>query len=157
MRQLQLDMPAIFRVFCFVTGGLPVEVDLVLFGVGGVEIFRCHFENLSDGNEKVEKVDDFDAGILFVELLVFGPPFPRNAVGEFGNLLGHGAAVVEHPLNALLFGHVGGVDADFEIERFLHLENFVELVRWNHAGSMREFRWKCIFFLLCYKTLTAPV
>ena len=128
MRQLQLDMPAIFRVFCFVTGGLPVEVDLVLFGVGGVEIFRCHFENLSDGNEKVEKVDDFDAGILFVELLVFGPPFPWDTIREFSNLLAHSATVTQQPLLALGISQVCRVHANALVEFPLETEDFVESV-----------------------------
>ena len=114
----------------------------MFFGVGSVEILRCHFEDLGNGNKEVEEVNDFDAGVLFVEFLILGPPFPRHAVGEFSNFLGHSAAVVEHPLDALFLGHVGGIDADFEIERLLHLENFVKLVGWSHAGSMREFRWK---------------
>ena len=131
-------MPAVVFVFCLVTACLPVKVDLVLFGIGSVEIFRRHFQNLGDGNQKMQQVNYLDAGVLFVKLLVLGPPFPRNAVGQLGNLLGHRTAVIQNPLLALLVSHAGGVYADFEIEGLLHLEDFVELVGFGHTGIMRE-------------------
>jgi len=129
-----LDVFAVVFVFGVIAAVLTGKIDLVLFGVGLVEIGRGHFEDLGDGDEEVEEVDDFDAGILFIELLVFGPPFPRDAVGEFGDFLGEGAAVVEDPLLALVVGHVGGVDADALVKLVLEAEDFFEFVRCIHKA-----------------------
>ena len=80
----------------------------------------------------MEQVDHFDAGVLFVDFLVFGPPFPWKAVDQFGQLLAHGAGVVEGPLGLILRREVGEVDPDLFVEDILHPENFIQLVRIGH-------------------------
>jgi len=132
-------VPAVVFIFGLVTGSLPVKVDLVFLGVRSVEIFGCHFEHLRNGNQEVEEINHFDAGVLFVEFLVLGPPFPRDAVSQLRDFLCHRPAIVQDPLLALFVSHVGGVHADFQIEGLLHLEDFVELVGVSHTGIMREF------------------
>ncbi len=73
----------------------------------------------------MEEVDDFDAGVLFVDLLVFGPPFPRKAIDEFSEFLGHGAGVVESPLGFLVGGEMSQIHPDLFVEEILHAEDFV--------------------------------
>ena len=77
-------------------------INFVFLYIALVNILGCHAESLSKGDEEVEEVDDFDTSVLFVEFLVFGPPFPREAIDELGELLGHGAGVVEGPLGFVL-------------------------------------------------------
>jgi len=60
----------------------------------------------------MKEVDDFDAGVLLVEFLVFGPPFPGDGVGELGELLLHGAGVIEDPLGLPGLVKAGEVDAN---------------------------------------------
>ena len=103
---------------------LPLEVDFVLFHVCGEDIVGAHAEHLREADEKMEQVDNLDAGVLLVEFLVLGPPFPRNAVGQFGDFLAHGAAVVEYPLGFLLAAHPVCLHADPLIERLLHPKEF---------------------------------
>src|SRR5258708_10129056 len=79
----------------------------------------------------MEEVHDFDTKVLLVEGLVPRPPFPRDAVDKFGNLLAHGSGIVEDPIDAFLFGHGAGIDADAHIQGLLHCEEFVELVAWH--------------------------
>ena len=103
-------------------------VDGVLLQVSLIDVVGGHAEHLGDRDEEVEEVDDLDAGVLFVELLVLGPPLPGHGVGQLGHLLLHGAEVVEDPFDLFLLGHAGGFDADALVERLLHLEDFFELV-----------------------------
>lgn len=112
-------------VFDGVTGFLTLVVHLVLFDVAIVNILRGHAHGLRHGNEEVKEVDDFDAGVLFVDLLVFGPPFPRETIDQLGELLGHGAGVVERPLGFFVGGKVGQIDPDLFVEEVLHAEDFV--------------------------------
>ena len=109
-------------------------IDFVFLHIALVDILGGHAESLGEGDEEVEEVDDFNAGILFVEFLVFGPPFPGEAIDELGEFLGHGAGVVEGPLGFVLGGEVGEIDPNLFIEEVLHAEDFVELI----GGSHRE-------------------
>jgi len=109
-------------------------IDFVFLHIALVDIFGGHAESLGEGDEEVKEVDDFDTGILFVEFLVFGPPFPGEAIDELGELLGHGAGVVEGPLGFVLGGEVGEIDPNLFIEEVLHAEDFVEFI----GGSHRE-------------------
>ena len=92
----------------------------------GVKLFAV------DSDEEVEKVNDFNASVLLVEFLVFGPPFPREAIDELGEFLGHGAGVVEGPLGFVLGGEVGEIHSNFFIEEVLHAEDFVEFIGGSH-------------------------
>jgi hypothetical protein len=76
----------------------------------------------------MEQIDHLDPGVLGIKGLVFGPPFPGHGIDQFGEFLGHGAGVVEHPLNPLLFGEGGGMDADALVELVLEAEDFFEFV-----------------------------
>ena len=109
-------------------------IDFVFLHIALVDILGGHAESLSKGDEEVEEVDDFNAGILFVEFLVFGPPFPREAIDELGELLSHGAGVVKGPLGFVLGGELGEIDPNLFIEEVLHAEDFVEFI----GGSHRE-------------------
>ncbi len=91
-------------------------IDFVFLHIALVNILGGHAESLSKGDEEVEEVDDFDAGILLVKFLVFGPPFPGEAIDELGELLGHGAGVVEGPLGFVFGGEVGEIDSNLFIE-----------------------------------------
>ena len=119
-------------------------VDLILFQVALVDIFGGHSEGLGEGDEKVEEVDDFDACVLLIDLLVFGPPFPRETIDEFGQLLAHGAGVVEGPFCFVVWRERGEVHPDLFIEEVLHAEDFVELIGCGHrewvAGGARRRR-----------------
>ena len=64
-----------------------LEVDLVFLYISLEDIVGTHAKRLREADEEVEQVDHLDAGILFVELLIFGPPFPRHTVGEFSQFL----------------------------------------------------------------------
>src|SRR5712671_1398052 len=131
-------MPAVLLVLGVVATVLPCKVDLMFLGVGFVEVFRRHAEHLSNGDEKVEQVDDLDAGVLLVELLVFRPPFPRHAISQFSDLLAHGPAIVQYPLLALFVSHAWRINANLEIELFLKAKNLLELVGLGHSGSIGE-------------------
>src|ERR1035437_522449 len=133
---LVLNVLAVVFVFGVVAAVLPGKVDLVFLCVSVVKVGRSHLQNLGGRDEKVQQVDDLDTSVLFVKLLVFGPPFPRDAVGEFGDFLGHCAAVVEHPLLALFVGHVDSVDADAFVELLLKAEKFVEFVGLCHRENI---------------------
>jgi len=85
-----------------VAGLLPPEVDLVLLDVGIEHVIGAHAQHLRHADEKMKQVHHLDAGVLLIELLILGPPFPRHTVGEFGEFLRHGPAVVQNP-----FGFVG--------------------------------------------------
>ena len=75
-------------------------------------------------HQEVEEVHHFHFRILFVVGLVLGPPFPGNAVRQFGQFLGHGPAIVQRPLGFLLFRHPVGIDADPQIQLLLLGEDF---------------------------------
>ena len=109
-------------------------INFVFLHIALVDILGGHAESLGEGDEEVEEVDDFDTGILLVELLIFSPPFPREAIDELGEFLGHGAGVVEGPLGFVFGGEVGEVDPNLFIEEVLHAEDFVEFI----GGSHRE-------------------
>ncbi len=128
------DVLAVVLVFGAVAAVLTGEIDLVLFGIGIVEIGRGHLEDLGDGDEEVKEIDDLDPGILFVELLVLGPPFPRDAIRQLGDFLGQCSAVVQDPLLALLVGHVGGVDADAFVKLLLEAKDFFEFIGFIHKA-----------------------
>lgn len=122
-------------IFLHVTGLLAFEIHFVLLHVGGVDVIGAHAEDLGHADEEMEKVHNFHTGVLFIELLVFGPPFPRDAVGELGHLLRHGAGVVQYPLGLFLFRHAVRMHADAFIERLLHPKKFPQLVWFFHAGN----------------------
>ncbi len=109
-------------------------IDFVFLHIALVDILGGHPEGLGEGDEEVKEVDDFDASVLLVEFLVFGPPFPGKAIDELGELLGHGAGVVEGPLGFVLGGEVGEIDPNLFIEEVLHAEDFVKFI----GGSHRE-------------------
>ena len=109
-------------------------IDFVFLHIALVDILGSHAEGLGEGDEKVKEVDDFDAGVLLVEFLVFGPPFPRETIDEFGQLLAHGAGVVEGPFCFVVWGERGEVDPDLFIEEVLHAEDFVEFIGGSHRG-----------------------
>lgn len=112
-------------VFDRVAGILPLMIHFVLFDVAIVNILCGHAHGLGHGDEEVKEVDDLDAGVLLVDLLVFGPPFPRETIDQLGELLGHGAGVVERPLGFFVGGKVGQIDPDLFVEEVLHAEDFV--------------------------------
>ncbi len=123
-----LDVAGGGFVLLDVTGGLPPVGHGVLLEVGLVDVVRGHAADLGAGDQDVEEVDDLDAGVLLVELLILGPPLPGHGVGQFGHLLLHGPEVVEDPFDLFFLGHAGGFDADSLVQRLLHLEDFFELV-----------------------------
>ena len=78
------NVARVVLVLLGVAAFLSLEVDLVFLHVGfGHRRHSCC--RLREADEEVEQVDHLDAGILFVELLIFGPPFPRHTVGEFAS------------------------------------------------------------------------
>ena len=111
-------------VFLGVAGFLTLEVYGVFLHIGGEDVVGAHAEHLRHADEEVEEVHDFDAGVLLVEFLILGPPFPRNAVGQLGEFLLHGAGVVEEPLGFFLIAQAGGAHADAFVEGLLHPEEF---------------------------------
>ena len=125
-------MSGIGVVFDGVAGLLALVVHLVLFDVTVVDVLRGHTEGLGQGNEEVKQVDDLDAGVLFVDLLVFGPPFPGKTVDQLGDFLGHGPGVVEGPFGFVLGGKAGEIDSDLFVEDVLHAEDFVEFIGLGH-------------------------
>ena len=121
-------MAGVVFVLLDVAGILPLVVHGVLLQVGLIDVVRGHAEDLGDGDQEVEEVDDLHAGVLLVEFLILGPPLPGHGVGQFGHLLLHGPEVVEDPFDLFFLGHAGGFDADALVEGFLHAEDFFELV-----------------------------
>jgi len=119
-------------VACFLT----FMIDLVLFEVGLKDVVGGHADGLGEGDQKVKKIDDLDPDILLVEFLVFGPPFPRDAIDQLGHLLAHGAGVVENPLGFLFFGQILEFDADAFVEDGLETENFFEFIGCCHEGEI---------------------
>ena len=113
-------MPGIGVVFDGAAGFLTFVVHFVLFDITIVDVLGGHSERLGERDEEVEQVHHLHTGILFVDLLVFGPPFPRKAVDQLGDLLRHGAGVVEGPLGFVLGGKTGKIDTDLLIEDLLH-------------------------------------
>jgi hypothetical protein len=132
------NMFRVVVVFGRVTAVLAFEIHLVLFDVGGEDIVRVHAEDLRHADEKVKQIHDLDAGVLFVEFLIFGPPFPRNAVGQFSQLLLHGARVVQQPFGFIRFGHAIGLDTNAFVQGFLHPKEFAELVGIFHGAINRQ-------------------
>jgi hypothetical protein len=131
------DMLAVVLILGVVTTVLSSEIHLMLLGIGVVEVGGGHFEDLRDGNEEMEQIDDFDPGILLVELLVLGPPFPWDAVGQFSDFLGQRPAIVQYPLLPLLVGHLGRVDANPFVKLLLEAKDLFKFVgcihkRWSH-------------------------
>ena len=122
------NMFGIVLVLFRVTAVLALEIHRVLFNVGGEDIVRAHAEHLRHADEEMEQVNDLDARVLLVKLLILGPPFPGHAVGEFGHLLLHGARVVQQPLGFFLLAHAVGLDADAFVEGLLHPKEFAQLV-----------------------------
>jgi large subunit ribosomal protein L17 len=126
------NVAAIVLVLGVVAFVLTGEVDLVFFGVGFVEVGGGHLQDLGDGDEEVQQIDDFHACVLFVELLVFRPPLPGNAIGQLGDFLRHGAAIIEHPLLALFLGHGGGVHAEALVELLLQAKDMFQFIGCAH-------------------------
>jgi len=122
------DVAGVVLVLLDVARILSLVVHGVFLQVGLIDVIRGHPEDLGDGDEKMEEVDDLDAGVLLVELLILGPPLPRYGIGQLGHLLLHGAEVVEDPFDLFFLGHAGGFDANALVERLLHQEDFFELV-----------------------------
>ena len=87
-------MPGIGVVFDGVAGFLALVIHLVLFDIAVIDVLRGHPEGLGEGNQEMKKIHHLHPGILLVDLLVFGPPFPGKAVDQLGDLLGHGTGVV---------------------------------------------------------------
>ena len=100
-------MPGIGVVFDGVAGFLTFVVHFVLFDITIVDVLGGHPQGLDQGDEEVKKVHHFHAGILFVDLLVLRPPFPRKTVDQLGDLLCHRAGVVQRPFGFVLRGEVG--------------------------------------------------
>ena len=112
-------------VFDRVAGFLAFVVHLVFLHVALIDVLGGHAESLGQRDEKVKEIDHFDAGILFVDLLIFGPPFPRETVDQLSEFLRHGAGVVESPLGFFVWREVGKIDPDLFVEEVLHTEDFV--------------------------------
>jgi hypothetical protein len=129
-------MLGIVVVFGDVARVLTLEIHFVLFDVGVEDIIRAHAQHLRHADEKMEQVHHFHARVLLVELLVFGPPFPRDAVGQLSHFLRHRAAVIEDPLGLFLLGHAVRVDADALVERLLHTKEFAQLIRFFHPRKI---------------------
>jgi len=130
-------------VFFDVAAVLALVVDGVFLHVGLVNILGAHAERLRERDEKVKQVHDFDLGVLLVELLILGPPFPRHGVDQLGCLLLQGSRVVENPLRFFLVGCWGQIDADAGVEGGLHAEDFFEFIhaiRGMAAAAARQVR-----------------
>ena len=126
-------MPGIGVVFDGVAGFLTLVIHLVLFDVTVIDVLCGHPEGLGEGNQEMKKIHHLHPSVLLVDLLVFGPPFPRKAVDQFGNFLRHRARVVEGPLGFFVWGEVSKIDPDLFVEEVLHAEDFVEFVGLGHA------------------------
>ena len=112
-------------VFDRVAGFLAFVVHFVFLHVALIDVLGGHAESLGQRDEEVKEIDHFDAGVLFVDLLIFGPPFPRETVDQLSEFLRHGAGVVESPLGFFVWGEVGKIDPDLFVEEVLHTEDFV--------------------------------
>lgn len=117
---------------------LSSQVHFVLLDVRLEDIVGAHSQHLRHADEEVQQVDHFDPRVLFIEFLVLRPPFPRNAVRQFRQLLVHGTTVVEDPMGLLGLIHLVGKNPDTLIERLLHSKKFTQLVRRLHGGIMIE-------------------
>lgn len=133
-------MLRVVLVFLGVTTFLALEIHLVLLDIGVEHVVSAHAENLRKTDEKVKQIHDLDARVLLVELLILGPPFPRDAVGQFGDLLRHGAGVIENPLGLFLFAHAFHVDANTFVQGVLHAPEFAELIRFFHRQRIKQTR-----------------
>src|ERR1017187_7927058 len=131
-----LNVFGIVLVLGRVTAVLTLEIHLVLFDVSGKHIVGAQAEHLRETDEKMEKINDLDPRVLVVEFLILCPPFPRHAVGEFGDFLRHGAAIIQNPFGFFRLAHAVGFDADAFVEGFLHAEQIAELVGFFHARSI---------------------
>jgi hypothetical protein len=100
----------------------------VFAGAGVKELGGGEVQDLGEGDQEMEQLGDFGAGFLFVEFLVAGPPFPGDAIGEFGGCLDQRAAVVQGPVLALAVVHFIGVHAGPAVEEFLEEEERLEFV-----------------------------
>src|ERR1700744_4049261 len=116
---MSLNMFGIPVVLDRVAGFLALEIHFVLLDVGRKDIVRAHPEHLRHGDEKMEQVHHFDARVLFIEFLVFGPPFPRHAVGQFRQFLAHGAGVIQNPFRLVRLAHALHLHADARVQGFL--------------------------------------
>ena len=128
-------MPGVVVIFDCVTGILPLVIHLVFLHVALIDVLGGHAEGLGEGYEEVKQIDDLYAGVLFIDLLVFGPPFPGKAIDQFGQFLAHGAGIIEGPFGFFIGREIGQVDPDFFVQKVLHTEDFLELVSLGH----REF------------------
>ena len=63
-------MLGIVLVLLHIAGILTLKIHRVLFDVGGEDVVRAHAEHLRHADEKMKQVNDLDAGVLFVELLI---------------------------------------------------------------------------------------
>ena len=119
-------------IFDCVTGILAFVIHLVFLHVALIDVLCGHAEGLGEGYEEVEQVDDLHAGVLLVDFLVFGPPFPWEAINQFGEFLAHGPGIIEGPFGFFIGGEIGEVDPDFFVQKILHAEDFLELVGLGH-------------------------
>ena len=77
----KLNVLGIVVILGGVAGFLAFEIDLVFLHVSGKHVVRAHAQHLGHADEEMKQVDDFNARILLVELLIFGPPLPGDAIG----------------------------------------------------------------------------
>ena len=126
-------MSGVVVIFDCVTGILALVIDLVFLHVALIDVLGGHAEGLGEGYEEVEEVNDLHAGVLLIDLLVFGPPFPREAIDQFGQFLTHGAGIIEGPFGFLIGREICEVDSDFFVQKVLHAEDFLELVGLGHS------------------------
>ena len=94
-------------VFDCVAGFLAFVIHLVFLHVALIDVLRGHAESLGQRDEEVKEIHHFDAGVLFIDLLIFGPPFPRETIDQLSEFLRHGAGVVESPLGFFVWGEIG--------------------------------------------------
>ena len=87
-------MFGVVLVLLHIAAVLPLEIHFVLFYIGGKHVVRAHAEHLRHADEKMKQVNDFNTRILLVKFLILRPPFPWDAIGEFGHFLRHRAAVI---------------------------------------------------------------
>lgn len=131
-------MPGIRFIFFGVAGFLPLVVDFVFLQVSLEDIFGGHTKALGDGDEEMEQVDDFHLGVLFIEFLIFRPPFPGNTVDQFSHFLAHGARIVEDPFGFFFLGQVVQIDSDPFVQYCLEAENFFQFIGCAHSLVVKE-------------------
>ena len=100
----------------------------------------------------MEQVHHLDAGILHLKFLVLGPPLPGNTVVEFSDFLDHGTRIVQDPFDLFLFAHARRMHTNAFVERFLHVEHFVKLVRAFHSMMLLLERGGSCYFARERKT-----